>query len=205
MVNELVLKDVTKSYGDHLVLNRVSLQFELGKTYVFLGPSGCGKTTLLRVLMGLEKIDSGKMTDLNLFRKSAVFQEDRLCEELSVIANIRMVCTKDKKEVIPIIEAMMKQIGLESISRKPVKELSGGMKRRVSILRALLAPSDILFFDEACKGLDAKTKESVMRLIVSHIQDKTVFWVTHDETELSSFDSYEVLHFDIKNQPKLIK
>ena len=119
--------------------------------------------------------------------KRQVFQEDRLCENLSASANIRLVRQKkpwgrDREEVRQIREAMT-AAGLSGCEDQPVRELSGGMRRRVALLRALCCDWDILFLDEPFKGLDEETKKQVMDYTKEMCAGKTVIFVTHDSKE----------------------
>lgn len=177
-------ENICKSFSDKIVLNNFTHDFKEGKITALVGQSGCGKTTLLSVLMGLIPADSGTLIG---FDKpiSAVFQEDRLCENLTVSANIRLVTGKrfTKQE----IEKELCAVGLKDCSEKPVRELSGGMKRRAAIVRALLAESMILFLDEPFKGLDADTKETVLEYVRAKVKGKTVIFVTHDMKECDTF------------------
>lgn len=142
--------------------------------------------------MGLETADSGSITSLQNYRKAAVFQEDRLCENLSAMQNVLMVVhNQSKNDLLDQLKQDFKQVGLDDMYQK-VSTLSGGMKRRVAILRAMYANADILFFDEPLKGLDDMTKEKVMLFIKERIKDKTVFWVTHDADEYTVFDKYQL-------------
>ena len=171
-----------------------SAEFEDGSVTCIMGSSGIGKTTLLRILMGLEDYESGRITGLENKTMAAVFQEDRLCENLTVSANIRMTGGKDEKgiseqEVVKYLET----IGMKDMAGKQVSELSGGMKRRVAILRAVLADRDIVFFDEPLKGLDQETEKKVMKTIVPLLKDKTVLWVTHREDEAAYFKNANML------------
>ena len=88
---EVQLNDLSKAFGEKQVLSHLSLRFPEGKVSVLMGPSGCGKTTLLRILMGLEQQDSGTVSGLEDKRLSAIFQEDRLCENVSAASNLRLV------------------------------------------------------------------------------------------------------------------
>ena len=176
------LIDISKAYGSNVVFDRFSCQFEEGAVSCIMGPSGQGKTTLLRILSGLEKPDNGQVSGMLNQRKSIVFQEDRLCENLSVASNIRLVCRKPLKASV-IIEAMS-AIGLASdCVKQMVRSMSGGQRRRVAILRALMAEYDVLFMDEPFKGLDMETKERVMLYTKEQSRGKTVIFVTHDEAE----------------------
>lgn len=152
-----------------------------------MAPSGAGKTTLLRILAGLEKADSGQIEGLEGLRISMVFQEDRLCENLSASANIRLVRGKkrwgrDKKLEAKISKAMA-AVGLGGCEDQPVREFSGGMRQRTALLRALYSEWDVLFLDEPFKGLDEETKELVIEYTKKQCFGKTVIFVTHDRSE----------------------
>lgn len=180
------IKDLTKSYGSHVVLEHLNYEIEDGQKVYITGPSGCGKTTFLNILMGLESYE-GTITGLQDKRMAAVFQEDRLCENLSASRNIRLPLGKltstQKKIETDRIQKDMADIGLSDCMDMTVNQMSGGMKRRVSILRCLHAQSDILFFDEPLRGLDMDNRALTLKKIQEYIQDKTVFWVTHDEQD----------------------
>lgn len=173
-------ENICKSFNDKTVLKNFTHEFAEGKITALVGQSGCGKTTLLSVLMGLTPADSGTLIG---FDKpiSAVFQEDRLCENLTVSANIRLVTGKrfTKEE----IEKELCAVGLNDCAEKPVRELSGGMKRRTAIVRAMLAEGEILFLDEPFKGLDSDTKRVVIEYVRRKTEGRTVIFVTHDREE----------------------
>ena len=169
-----------KSYGTHMVLAGFSAEFEKGKTTCVMAPSGAGKTTLLRILAGLEEADSGSIEGMEEMKKSMVFQEDRLVGALSVKDNLAMVLPKDRWGAI---EPALCALGLEGAAPRQAAKLSGGMRRRVAILRAMLAPFDLLLLDEPFKGLDKALLEVCARTIRENAQGKTVVLVTHDERE----------------------
>ena len=157
-----------------------------GKTTCIMAPSGKGKTTLLNILLGLESYDGGRIRGLEGKKKSAVFQEDRLCENLSSRANIRMIREKKISRGLRFLKKDGRRPGGFGTSRmgdQPVRKLSGGMKRRTAILRALLADWEILFMDEPFKGLDIETKKKVMEYVKNECLGKTVVFVTHDPEE----------------------
>ena len=192
MMDTIQLQNICKTFDQHPVFINWNQNFKTGMVHVLKGPSGCGKTTLLRMLMGLEIPDSGTITPLQSYRKAAVFQEDRLCENLSAMQNVLMVVrNQSKKDLLDQLKQDFYQVGLDDMYQK-VSTLSGGMKRRVAILRAMYANADIIFFDEPLKGLDDTTKEKVMLFIKDRIKDKTVFWVTHDVDEYTVFDKYQL-------------
>lgn len=172
-------ENICKSFGENVVIDNFSHIFSEGKATAILGKSGGGKTTLLNILMGLLSPDSGEVKREG--RISALFQEDRLCENLTASANIRLVTGKrlSKAEIAGELVA----VGLEGCENKPARLLSGGMKRRAAMLRALLSEYDILFADEPFKGLDDDTKRAVMRYFKEKTAEKTVVFVTHDKDE----------------------
>jgi NitT/TauT family transport system ATP-binding protein len=188
---DIELRNINKAYGNQQVLADFSADFAEGRVSCIMAPSGWGKTTLIRLMMGLEQIDGGEMTGLEGLRKSAVFQEDRLCENLSAAANIRLVCPEKSRQSV---EKEMSSFGLGGDALgKPVRELSGGMRRRVALLRALLASYDILYMDEPFKGLDDDTKGTVMTETRRLASGKTVILLTHDRTEAVALEASEVI------------
>ena len=174
------LRGVSKAFGEKQVLQNVSHLFPEGKLTCVMGPSGCGKTTLLSLLLGLVQPDAGEIRGMEGRKLSAIFQEDRLCENAGAVSNIRLVNPALSKGEA---EAMLRDLGLGDSLRQPVRTLSGGMKRRVAILRALCAPYDVLFCDEPFKGLDEGTKGRAMEYFQKRIQGRTVILVTHEKNE----------------------
>ena len=179
----LQLQNVVKRFGGITASNDITINVPRGSIYGIIGPNGAGKTTLLRILMGLERPDGGTIDGLAGLRLSAVFQEDRLCDNLDPSANIRLINpTLGRRET----EDALAAVGLAGCLRQPARELSGGMRRRVAILRALLAEYDLLFLDEPFKGLDRETKETVMADTRRRCAGRTVLLVTHDVAELDA-------------------
>lgn len=181
---ELIIRNLSKSYGDLEVLTNVNLRLQAGNIYCLMEPSGSGKTTLFRIILGLSKADSGCMEGLNGIKTAAVFQENRLCEEFTPIENLTMVTagySKESREKAK--EALLRLLPEESLSR-PVFTLSGGMKRRVAIARALWATSDMLLMDEPFTGLDQDTKRTVIRRIMECTKNKLVILSTHQEEDV---------------------
>lgn len=177
---DIRIEKLCKSYGENRVLTDFSAVFPEGETSCVMGASGCGKTTLLRLLLGLEKPDGG--TILGLPEKiSAVFQEDRLAEPFSAEANLALVTGPHVPR--ETLRSALSALGLSGSLDKPVRELSGGMRRRVAIARALVYDAPLLLLDEPFKGLDEETKKTVMDYVKAHAAGKTVILVTHDEDE----------------------
>ena len=179
----VTVRDLTKSYGDSLVLDHVSLDLESGCPCCLMAPSGAGKTTLFRILMGLETADSGTIEGLEGRSFSAVFQEDRLLEGYTALQNIRFVTGRwyPAHELTAIIKHLLPEDSL----KKPVSEFSGGMKRRTAILRAILAPADIVLMDEPFTGLDQENRARALAAIRETAGVRPVLLVTHD-TELAA-------------------
>lgn len=175
------VKNLCKAYGDRPVLENVSFTAGVGVTALW-GPSGVGKTTLLRILLGLEKPDSGELMGTAV-RWSAVFQEDRLLEGLDAAGNLRFALgpAYDTRAA----EAMLEELGLADVESKPVGAWSGGMKRRLALARALLAPSEAIALDEPFTGLDDENRQRAIRAIRRAAETKPVILVTHDRTELN--------------------
>lgn len=192
---DIVVKNLCKSYGEQKVLENFSYVFREGKTTCIMGASGCGKTTLFRLLLGLEKSDAGEITGVPYGHLGVVFQEDRLCENLSAASNLRLI-SKRKLNDAEMDQAFL-QVGLAEAKQKPVRKLSGGMKRRVAILRALFAEADCLFMDEPLKGLDEESKKRTVAYIRKKAKGKTLLVITHDKEEAKLLGAEVVLDFGI--------
>lgn len=177
---------LSKSFGEKHVLDGFSATFPDGATTCVMGPSGCGKTTLLHILLGLERADGGTIDGLPS-RISAVFQEERLCEDFTAVTNIRLVTGRAVPETE--IEHCLAAFGLAGSTRVPVRELSGGMKRRVAIARAVLAEGKLLVLDEPFKGLDEGTRRLVAAEVKRRTAGRTVIMVTHDPAEAVMMDA----------------
>lgn len=186
-LEDYLLRDVEKGYGDVRVLEGATARFGAGRPHVLMGPSGAGKTTLLRLLAGLEEPDAGEVSRPDGARLGMTFQEDRLCENLTATANIRLphphLVGEALERFLAYEREAMRACGLP-VDARPVRELSGGQRRRVTILRCVLAEADVLLFDEPLKGMDEDTLAAVMRLVSPLLTERTVFWATHDGRDL---------------------
>ena len=176
-MTELKIRGISKSFDGKKVLRNVNASFPAGSVTCLLGPSGYGKTTLLRIIAGLEKPDTGSVGGVPE-QIGFVFQEDRLCEDFSAVSNVRLVTGKSmpKEEIV----RHLTEIGLGDSLDKPVREYSGGMKRRVAIVRAVCYPAELLILDEPFKGLDEKLRLEVIGYIRKYAKGKTVLCVTHE-------------------------
>ena len=193
-MKKLHIQNISKRYGDTLVFDRFSSTIYPGEVNVLFGSSGSGKTTLLRLLMGLEEADEGTMNIGEDLRISAVFQEDRLCNNLSAFSNVKLVV--EPSVTSAQIQDALCAVGLKDAVRKPAKELSGGMKRRVALVRALLATYDLLVLDEPFKGLDEGTKDQVIAYTLESIKGKTVILVTHDADEAKMMQAKHIIDLE---------
>lgn len=181
------IRHLDKSFGEKQIFRDFSCSFPEGETTCIMGPSGCGKTTLLNLLLGLEQPDSGSVSGMAGKKRSMVFQENRLVEGMGPVPNLRLVNPAvTRKEA----EEMLRALGLSDSLHQPVRTLSGGMRRRVSILRASAAEYDILFADEPFKGLDEKTKSQVISYFQEKTRGKTVLLVTHDREEAQAVGGF---------------
>ena len=199
----IVLDGISKSYGKTTVFNDFSLEIKKGKLTCIMGPSGVGKTTLLNILLGLEKLDSGSVIGLDKKKVVAVFQENRLVDKLDSIRNIQLVC-KRNFNVEKLLEDF-RELGLEGLENKPVFKLSGGMKRRLAIVRAVFVDSDVILMDEPFKGLDLELKKKVIKYVKKNTIGKTVILVTHDIKDVKELNAEKIqLNFTNKTPNDII-
>jgi NitT/TauT family transport system ATP-binding protein len=181
------LKNICKSYGVVSLFRDFSIGFDEGRITCILGPSGCGKTTLLNIIGGLVKPDSGSINGFEGKAVSYIFQDPRLLPWKTVRENIDFVLSHE----IPVLEreeTVNRFIGLvelEQFANYYPAKLSGGMRQRVSIARAFAYPSDIILMDEPLKGLDIKLKLNLIRTFsrIWETDKRTVIFVTHDVEE----------------------
>ena len=176
----LSLRSISKSYDSHPVLTGLSMDFFSGTAYCLMAPSGSGKTTLFRLILGLESPDRGEVLFKGSLRRpqiSAVFQEDRLLEGFSAVENLFFALgNRYSKETLTT--SLLRLLPADALE-KPVCEFSGGMKRRLSVLRALLSPAEIILMDEPFTGLDPATKQTVIDLINELCSGKLLIASTH--------------------------
>jgi len=188
-MSDICVKGLCKSYNEKVVLSDLNYVFKEGSFTCIMGESGVGKTTLLGILMGIVSADFGSVSGLDGKKISAVFQENRLCENITAWLNVKLVTGPDSTHSEKDIEHAFEIIGLEAKDKRTIDKYSGGMKRRVAILRALMADYDVLILDEPLKGLDAETYTKTAELIKSESKGKTVIFVTHDKREAELFDA----------------
>lgn len=178
---DIIIKNLTKSYHGKLVLDNLNKNIKGNEFNCLMGESGIGKTTLINIIMGLVDKDNGEITGVEGKKISAVFQEDRLCEDFDAVSNIRLVCDKkvSDEEIIQVLQDI--QLG-DSLNKK-VLLFSGGMKRRLAIARAIIAESEIVIMDEPFKGLDMELYKKTILYVKEKLKGKTVIIITHREEE----------------------
>ena len=195
-VPEVLLTDVSKRFAgaDAEVLHGVSLSIERGEFVSIIGPSGCGKSTLLKMVAGLASCSSGEIAVNGMTPKNArelvsfVFQDATLLPWLTVERNVALALELENRTPLQIKKAVAKLlelVGLEKVSKSYPRQLSGGMKMRVSIARALATRPRLLLMDEPFAALDEMTRdrmnEELLRLRAE--QNWTVMFVTHSVAE----------------------
>lgn len=169
----LTIKHLSKSYGANEVLRDFSASYTAGETIRFTWPSGGGKTTLFRLIAGLEPADAGQI-DLHGSSLTMLFQENRLCMDYDALTNVSMATGSRAKAA-----EFLKDLLAEEDWKKPCAELSGGMRRRVALARALAKPADILILDEPFTGLDEENRQNVAACIEKYSAGKLVLMATH--------------------------
>ncbi|EJO5346547.1 ATP-binding cassette domain-containing protein [Clostridium botulinum] len=180
------LINACKAYGEKIVFKDLSLNFEKNKITALLAPSGYGKTTLLNVIAGLESLDNGEIIIENQ-QISYMFQENRLLPWLTVYENIAFVLKSNipKEKIGNIIDKYLDLVRLKEYKNCKLDKLSGGMKRRVALARAIAYKSQVLIMDEPFKGLDLILKKEIISefLKIWENHKRTVIVVTHDINE----------------------
>lgn len=195
----LEIKNLTKSFGENIILKNVNLSVEQGEVVVILGPSGCGKSTLLRCINGLETIQGGEISlsgevisnrkkDMHLVRQKIgmVFQSYDLFPHLNVMKNLLLgpkhahELNLNMDDVKKEAESWLERVGLGDKKNSYPRELSGGQKQRVAIVRALCLHPEIMLFDEVTAALDPEMVREVLDVIMDLANDgKTMLIVTH--------------------------
>ena len=194
------LTDITKKYGEKTILEQFSYCFpELGVVAI-TGPSGIGKTTLLHLLLGLEQPDEGTINIPAGTSFSAVFQEDRLLEKETALANAAIFYegktdsgTSLYEQAKETARQILTELGLENDLDTPAGQLSGGMARRVAIARGLVAmigplAAGVCVMDEPIKGLDPENRKQTMDVIRKYCAGRLLILVTHDEKDAEGAD-----------------
>lgn len=198
----VIIKDLTKSYGDHHILNGFNMELYEGETLVIMGKSGSGKSVMIKCLIGLESHDSGTITIMNknLDKMDAdtlneirtevgfLFQGSALYDSMSVRENLEFPLRRhvgkfgELDDATPLVMEALESVGLPQTLELMPDELSGGMKRRIALARTLILKPKIILYDEPTTGLDPITSKEIV-LLMKSIQEKyktSSIIITHD-------------------------
>ena len=205
------IRNVTKAFGNVVVLKDFSEEFQNGELITLLGPSGCGKTTLLRMIAGFERTTAGEIYIGDQLVSSdkvfvppekrgigMVFQSYAVWPHMSVFDNVAYplrIMKKPKADIQRQVDEVLDVVHLTQYAARIPSQLSGGQQQRVALARALVARPELLLLDEPLSNLDAKLRES-MRFEIKEIQTRmnmTVVYVTHDQTEAMAMSDRIVL------------
>ncbi len=216
--NAIEFQDVSLAFGDRVVLNRVSLQVRYGESKIVMGGSGTGKSTLLRLVLGLLKPDSGRIlvdgedvTDYNeeqmmkvRSKIGMVFQEGALFDSLPVYDNVAYRLREQKvpeSTIESVVMRMLRFVDLEDAVEKMPNELSGGMRRRVGIARALVGNPKIILYDEPTAGLDPITARTICELALKlrDLEEVSSIFVTHRLQDMEVLANEYVIRDDAGN------
>jgi phospholipid/cholesterol/gamma-HCH transport system ATP-binding protein len=209
-------KGVNKFFGDHHVLKDISCTFEKGRTNLIIGQSGSGKTVLMKCLVGLYEVDKGiiiydnrNFSEMNfeqrknlrqeigmLFQGSALF--DYMTVEENVMFPMNMFTQKTKKEKLDRVNFVLERVNLDNVNRLMPSELSGGMRKRVAIARAISMNPEYLFCDEPNSGLDPQTSGVIDQLIkeITYEYGITTIVNTHDMNSVLSIGDNVAFLYD---------
>jgi ABC-type nitrate/sulfonate/bicarbonate transport system ATPase subunit len=180
----LEVNAINKKFNHEAVITDFSFSMSQGERLLLFAPSGAGKTTLLRILSGLLLADSGTYSYPSDIEPHIVFQEPRLFPYLTVDENIRLPLKSphfaSKPNALDILPDWYKLVGLDGYQREFPHTLSGGMKRKVSLLRALITLPELLILDEPFQSLDKKSREIFVQSIFPNIPNLSVLFTSHD-------------------------
>ena len=192
---DLILSNITKSFGDFVAVDDLSLRIEQGSFFALLGPSGCGKTTTLRMMAGLEEPTSGKIcigdtdiTDTKPYDRpvNTVFQNYALFPHLTIHENVAFgLRRRGVKEIDPAVEKVLNLVELAHLKNRKPSQLSGGQQQRIALARAIVNKPALLLLDEPLGALDLKLRRQ-MQIELKWIQTEvgiTFVHVTHDQEE----------------------
>ena len=191
----LPAKNISKRYGNHLVVDHIHLQFEKGTFNAILGPNGAGKSTTISMLIGLKQPTQGEIIYEPGTKIGVVFQTSVLDEMLTVRENLTIRARQYKGLKPNRVSDLIDRLGLSAFQKQKYGTLSGGQKRRVDIARALLHGPDLLFLDEPTTGLDIQTRKSIWDLLyqLQREEGMTVVLTTHYLDEADEADQIYIV------------
>lgn len=183
-------KDLIKTFGDKTVIDHLNLEVEEGKLIAYIGTNGAGKSITMKMLTGLLKPTSGEIELAADLKIGMVFQESVLDEELSVLDNLKSRQALYRKQDKAWLEKLIRLTGLQDFLNQTYGTLSGGQRRRVDIIRALLNKPNLLFLDEPTTGLDIQTHRAIWEILrrLQREENLTIFLTTHYLEEAENAD-----------------
>lgn len=183
-------KDLIKTFGDKTVIEHLNLEVEEGKLLAYNGTNGAGKSTTMKMLTGLLKPTSGEIELAADLKIGMVFQESVLDEELTVLDNLKSRQALYRKQDKAWLEKLIQLTGLDAFLNQTYGTLSGGQRRRVDIVRALLNKPNLLFLDEPTTGLDIQTRRAIWEILhrLQREENLTIFLTTHYLEEAENAD-----------------
>ncbi|AEZ63106.1 ABC transporter, ATP-binding protein [Streptococcus infantarius subsp. infantarius] len=183
-------KDLIKTFGDKTVIEHLNLEVEEGKLLAYIGTNGAGKSTTMKMLTGLLKPTSGEIELAADLKIGMVFQESVLDEELTVLDNLKSRQALYRKQDKAWLEKLIQLTGLDAFLNQTYGTLSGGQRRRVDIVRALLNKPNLLFLDEPTTGLDIQTRRAIWEILhrLQREENLTIFLTTHYLEEAENAD-----------------
>lgn len=194
------MKNVCKNFGTLEVLRNISFDIEKGETVVLCGPSGCGKTTLLNIISGIETLTSGSI-EVASNKIAYVFQDDRLIPWKTALQNILFVMENPDSS---IAKRILKTVELENFENIKPSKMSGGMRKRLNLARALVVKPQLVLMDEPFSSVDLKTKFSLMDFLKSLLRGEieSALIVSHDPEEAAVLGDKIII---IGGRPSTIK
>lgn len=217
-LNQIRVEDLTMAYGDHLVMESLDLLIPSGEVTVIMGASGCGKSTLLKHLIGLEQPRSGRIfygdrefrpeaPDFELIRQSfgVLFQSGALWSSMSLAENValplEMYTDLSAREIAEMVDFKLSLVGLAGVGDRMPAELSGGMRKRAGLARAIALDPSVLFFDEPSAGLDPLSSRRLDELIlqIRDVLGATIVVVTHELSSIFTIAD-RALYLDVETK-----
>lgn len=181
------IKNLNKSFGQEKVIEDLNLVIKDKERVALVGKSGIGKTTLLKIILGIMTSDSGEIKFSEEPKMSVVFQDNLLFENKTVYENILFVREIEREIVFEYLE----KLKMADTIDKKISELSGGMKRRVALLRSIVYGGNIYIFDEVLREVDEDTKKAMIDLINN--VDETMIFTTHNDDDIKALKADEII------------